>query len=47
MGKYQLDAKGHAAVNKYHEKNVPAQDDKKQRLAKLREEILKKKQSKK
>lgn len=46
MGKYQLDSKGKAAVTKYHEKNKPAQFDKKQQLAKLREEFLKKKQQK-
>lgn len=45
MGKYQLDSKGKAAVAKYHEKNKPAQFDKKQQLAKLREEFLKKKQA--
>lgn len=44
MGKYQLDAKGKTAVAKYHEKNKPAQFDKKQQLAKLREEYLKRKQ---
>ncbi|MEK4025958.1 hypothetical protein [Sporosarcina sp. FSL W7-1283] len=44
MGKYQLDAKGQAAVDKYHEKNKPAQFDKKQQLEKIRAEYLKKKQ---
>ncbi|MCM3639335.1 hypothetical protein [Sporosarcina luteola] len=44
MGKYQLDNKGKAAVTKYHEKNKPAKFDKKQQLAKLRAEYLKKKQ---
>lgn len=44
MGKYQLDSKGKAAVAKYHEKNKPAQFDKKQQLEKLRAEYLKKKQ---
>ncbi|MGE7545881.1 hypothetical protein [Sporosarcina newyorkensis] len=29
MGKYQLDSKDQAAVAKYHEKNKPAQFDKK------------------
>lgn len=47
MGKYQLDSKGKTAVAKYHEKNKPAQFDKKQQLAKLREEFLKKKQAQK
>ncbi|PYF04343.1 hypothetical protein [Ureibacillus chungkukjangi] len=44
MGKYQLDNKGQAAVAKYHEKNKPAQFDKKQQLEKIRAEYLKKKQ---
>ncbi len=44
MGKYQLDTKGHMAVAKYHEKNKPAQFDKKQQLEKIRTEYLKKKQ---
>lgn len=47
MGKYQLDAKGKAAVAKYHEKNKPAQFNKKDQVAKLREEYLKKKQAEK
>ena len=44
MGKYQLDDKGKRAVSKYHEKNVPAQFDKKQQLEKIRTEYLEKKQ---
>lgn len=44
MGKYQLDSKGHMAVAKYHEKNMPAKFDKKQQLEKIRAEYLKKKQ---
>jgi len=44
VGKYQLDAKGKAAVAKYHEKNKPAQFDKKQQIEKIRAEYLKKKQ---
>ena len=44
MGKYQLDTKGKMAVTKYHEKNKPAQFDKKKQIEKLREEYLKKKQ---
>lgn len=44
MGKYQLDAKGKAAVAKYHEKNKPGKFDKKQQLEKIRAEYLKKKQ---
>lgn len=43
MGKYQLDSKGKAAVTKFHEKNKPAQFDKKQHLEKLRAAILEKK----
>nr|WP_197494726.1 hypothetical protein [Solibacillus silvestris] len=44
MGKYQLDSKGKAAVAKYHEKNKPAQFDKKQQLEKLRAQYLEKRQ---
>ena len=44
MGKYQLDNKGKAAVTKYHEKNKPAEFDKKQQLEKIRTEYLKRKQ---
>ncbi|MBY0222483.1 hypothetical protein ABZ756_03625 [Mammaliicoccus sciuri] len=44
MGKYQLDAKGQAAVTKYHEKHKPAKFDKKQQLEKIRAEYLEKKQ---
>lgn len=44
MGKYQLDSKGQAAVAKYHEKNKPAQFDKKQQVEKIRAEYLNKKQ---
>ena len=44
MGKYQLDTKGKVAVTKYHEKNKPAQFDKKQQIEKIRAEYLKKKQ---
>ncbi len=44
VGKYQLDAKGKAAVTKFHEKQTPAKFDKKQQLEKLRAEYLKKKQ---
>jgi len=44
VGKYQLDTKGKVAVTKYHEKNKPAQFDKKQQLEKLRAEYMKKKQ---
>ncbi|WP_301108428.1 hypothetical protein [Sporosarcina sp.] len=44
MGKYQLDSKGQAAVAKYHEKNKPAQFDKKQQVEKIRAAYLEKKQ---
>ena len=44
VGKYQLDTKGKVAVTKYHEKNKPAQFDKKQQLEKIRAEYLKRKQ---
>ena len=44
MGKYHLDSKGKMAVAKYHEKNKPAQFDKKQQLEKIRTEYLEKKQ---
>lgn len=46
MGKYQLDNKGKMAVTKFHEKNKPAQFDKKQQLEKIRAAYLKKKQEK-
>ncbi|MEK4025977.1 hypothetical protein [Sporosarcina sp. FSL W7-1283] len=44
MGKYQLDSKGQVAIVKYHEKNKPAQFNKKQQLEKIRAEYLEKKQ---
>ncbi|SFD02098.1 hypothetical protein SAMN05443252_1141 [Bacillus sp. OV322] len=44
MGKYQLDAKGQAAVTKYHEKQKPVIFDKKQQIEKIRADYLKKKQ---
>ena len=44
MGKYQLDTKGKMAVTKSHEKNKPAQFDKKQQIEKLRADYLKNKQ---
>ena len=43
VGKYQLDSKGKMAVSKYHEKNKPAQFDKKQQIDKIRTEYLEKK----
>jgi len=44
VGKYQLDYKGMASVAKYHEKNQPAEFDKKQHLENIRTEFLKRKQ---
>ncbi|MFC7371982.1 hypothetical protein ACFQPF_09845 [Fictibacillus iocasae] len=44
MGKYQLDHKAQVAVTKFHEKQSPAQFDKRKHLEKLRAEFLKKKQ---
>lgn len=38
-----MDSKGKAAVTKYHEKNKPAQFDKKKQLEKIREAYLEKK----
>lgn len=46
MGKYQLDTKGQAAVTKYHEKNMPAQNNKKEKLEQLKAAYMKKKQAK-
>ena len=45
MGKYQLDSKGKASVATYHDKNKPAQFDKKQQLEKLRAAYLEKKKA--
>lgn len=44
VGKYQLDYKGIASVAKYHEKNQPAEFDKKKQLEKIRTEYLRRKQ---
>ncbi|WP_026022526.1 hypothetical protein [Kurthia senegalensis] len=46
MGKYQLDTKGQVAVTKFHEKQKPAQFDKKQQIEKIKAAYLKKKQQK-
>ncbi|MGX7012966.1 hypothetical protein [Vagococcus silagei] len=46
MGKYQLDSKGKTSVTKYHEKNTPEKNDKKQYLQDMREKFLKNKQNK-
>lgn len=35
MGKYQLDDKGKALVNRYHEKRSTVKDDKKSRVQEL------------
>jgi hypothetical protein len=48
MGKYQLDDKGQAAVQKFHEKHSNVKTDRKAQLEKLRQmhlEKLKKKES--
>lgn len=42
MGKYQLDDKGKALVERYHEKHSKGGTSKKDRVASLREEFLKK-----
>lgn len=47
MGKYQLDTKGQAAVTKYHEKQKPARRNQQEKMEKMRELYLKKKQAKK
>ena len=43
MGKYQLDDKGKALVQRFHEKHSKGGTGKKERLLKLREEFLNKK----
>lgn len=42
MGKYQLDDKGQAQVRRYHEKYSKGSADKKDKVASLREQFLKK-----
>ncbi|MDG3132860.1 hypothetical protein MKL26_07515 [Streptococcus suis] len=42
MGKYQLDDKGKALVERYHEKNSKSGMNKKDKVASLREQFLKK-----
>ncbi len=42
MGKYQLDDKGKAQVARYHEKHSKGGNNKKDRVASLREQFLKK-----
>ena len=46
MGKYQLDDKGRAQVNRYHEKHSKGGTGKKERLLNLREQFLNKKKEK-
>ncbi|URZ87638.1 MULTISPECIES: hypothetical protein [Floricoccus] len=43
MGKYQLDNKGQASVEKYHEKNSTDKPSKQDKVAELRAQFLKKK----
>lgn len=47
MGKYQLDTKGQAAVTKYHEKQKLTRTNQQEKMEKMRELYLKKKQAKK
>ena len=42
MGKYQLDDKGKAQVERYHEKHSKGGVNKKDRVANLREQFLQK-----
>ena len=42
MGKYQLDDKGKAQVQRFHEKYSQGGGGKKERLAKLRQQFLEK-----
>lgn len=42
MGKYQLDDKGKAQVQRFHEKHSTGGVNKKNRVASLREQFLKK-----
>jgi len=46
MGKYQLDYKGQASVEKFHEKHSTGQSDKQARIAELRKQQLNKKKNK-
>lgn len=43
MGKYQLDYKGMKQVERYHEKNATAKNDKKARVQALLKKVGKKK----
>ena len=42
MGKYQLDDKGEAQVQRFHEKHARGGNGKTERLAKLRQQFLEK-----
>lgn len=42
MGKYQLDYKGQAQVTRFHMKHSTGQSDKKDRIADLKAQFLKK-----
>lgn len=42
MGKYQLDYKGQAQVERFHEKHSQGKSDKKSRVQALKEAFLKK-----
>jgi len=46
MGKYQLDDKGKAQVQRFHEKNSTGGINKKDRVASLREQFLNKNKKK-
>lgn len=46
MGKYQLDDKGKAQVQRFHEKHSTGGANKKDRVASLREQFLKKNKKK-
>ena len=46
MGKYQLDDKGKALVQRFHEKHSKGGGDKKDRVASLREQFLNKNKKK-
>jgi hypothetical protein len=46
MGKYQLDDKGKALVQRFHEKHSKGGSNKKDRVANLREQFLKKNKKK-
>ncbi len=47
MGKYQLDYKGQAAVQKFHEKNSNVKSDKQAKIEELKAQYLKNKKTEK